>query len=94
MRSGGDRHLAPVHCTHAVNVDLAAGDVGEQFRRVEAPERLLEASSSVNRPEPPAATPSWPARGNAEGDPLRGCVRASLTGPRAKKEGLLAVQGG
>ena len=38
MRSGGDRLLASVHRTYAVDVDLAARDVGEQLRRVEPPE--------------------------------------------------------
>src|SRR5215467_15479555 len=41
MRSGGDRLLASVYRTYAVDVDLAARDVGEQLRRVEPPERLL-----------------------------------------------------
>jgi hypothetical protein len=41
MRSGGDALSAPVHCTHSVDVDFAAGDVGEQLRRIEPPERFL-----------------------------------------------------
>ena len=39
--SGSGLVVSPVHCTHAVDVDHAARNVGEQLRRVEPPEGLL-----------------------------------------------------
>src|SRR5438094_236184 len=41
MRSGGDALGPSVHCANSVDVHGSTRDVGEQFRRVEASERLL-----------------------------------------------------
>jgi hypothetical protein len=41
MRSGGHALGASVHCTDSVDVHDAAGDVREEFRRVEPAERLF-----------------------------------------------------
>ena len=41
MRSGGGLLIAPVHCTHSVDVLDAVRDIGKQLGRIETPEGVL-----------------------------------------------------